>query len=153
MIYTSNYDNCINYNDKEKLISISGDRGKSANFSGRAFKDLSPKKDFYYNWKNNIFKLSKVENDRYYIKNYIIEVLSNLDSRSIYDYLNNKILLCYEDSKMFCHRHIVAYWFIDELGVEIPEISFDDGKMVYLERPEYIKELYEEEKHLLKKYR
>ena len=32
------------------------------------------------------------------------------------------ILLCYEKSTDFCHRHIVSQWFFDELGVVLFEL-------------------------------
>ena len=40
-------------------------------------------------------------------QDYLIEVLSKLDARDIYNKLNNKILLCYEPNIEICHRHIV----------------------------------------------
>jgi len=60
---------------------------------------------------------------------YIQTVLSKLNPREVYDHLvitygEDCTLLCFEDLKSpgdYCHRRIVAQWFEDSLGVEVPE--------------------------------
>ena len=34
------------------------------------------------------------------------------------------VLLCYEKSGDFCHRHLVANWLSDNLGIEVKEYYF-----------------------------
>ena len=151
MIYTSNYNNCFKERDI-RLVSISGDRGKKAKFEGDYYSSLAPKHDFWLLWHNNYLNKSEIENNRFYISQYLINVLSKLNPEQVYKDLNNSILLCYEDSKQFCHRHIDAYWLEDELGIIVPEIGYIGGNMTYLERPKYIKDIYKEEKYLIRKY-
>ena len=53
-------------------------------------------------------------------------------------------LLCYEDASEFCHRHIVSAWFELILGVKVPEVILENGRIIEVNRPEYIKEYLEE---------
>ena len=152
MIYTGSYNNCLKERDI-KLVSISGDRGKRIKFTGEYYSKLAPKRDFWLKWHNNFLGRSEIENNRFYISEYMIQVLSKLDSEKVYTDLDNSILLCYEESSKFCHRHIVASWLEYELGIIVPEVRIISGKMSYLERPKYIKEIYEQEKYLIRKYR
>jgi len=39
------------------------------------------------------------------------EQLANLSLRKLAEICDNSILLCYEKSKDFCHRHLVRAWF------------------------------------------
>lgn len=133
MIYTSSYKNVDL--QKYNTISISGDKGKDANYFGNYFLDLAPKRDFWVTWRQNIGKISEEENNKYYMDHYYDEVLSHLDPKEVYDSLDNSVLLCYEDNMEFCHRHIVSAWFEITLGVVVDEIK--DGKVV--DKPEYIK--------------
>lgn len=48
------------------------------------------------------------DKDRY-IQSYS-EILNNLNPEKVYNDLNNKIILCYEKSTDFCHRHLVSIW-------------------------------------------
>ncbi len=119
MISTSSYnnwklDNYITY-------SISGDRGKDANYHGRCYPKLAPKLSFWKTWHNNIGKISVEENNRYYVQEYWNQVLSKLDPEQVYNELDGSILLCYELNTEFCHRHIVAAWFEILLGINVPE--------------------------------
>lgn len=138
IIMTSSY---TATNDGKKYIklnrvSISGDRGKKEEFQGKCYPALAPKKDFWKTWHENIGKIDEIENNKYYIEEYYKQVLAKLDPVTVFDELKHKILLCYEDSNTFCHRHIVAAWLELCLGIEVPEIN-KDVKMV--SRPSYIK--------------
>lgn len=62
-IFTGNYEECKIGN----LISISGDRGKSVGFTGKAIPQLAPKRKFWEVWHNNIGKIPEEQNNRYYI--------------------------------------------------------------------------------------
>lgn len=53
---------------------------------------------------------------------YVRHVLSVLDPKEVAARLGPEaILLCYEGSKDFCHRHIVAEWF-RAAGIDIEEV-------------------------------
>jgi hypothetical protein len=138
MICTSNYSN--KFNPKVRVVSISGDKGKDANFEGECYPALAPKKGFWEIWHKNIGKRSPKENNTYYIEEYYKQVLANLDPYEVYNDLDGAILLCYEKEKDFCHRQIVAAWF--ELfmpNVIVPEIKVIGHYMENKERPLYPK--------------
>lgn len=137
MIYTGNYRNCLQGN----LVSISGDRGKEAFYNGRCFPSLAPKLSFWKIWHNQIGKISEEENNRFYIEQYYEQVLKKLDAAEVYSALDECILLCYEESFDFCHRHIVAFWLEQELQIEVPEIKIKENKIEIGKRPQWIKEV------------
>ena len=148
MLYTGSY---TNFMDDERGISISGDKGKQVNYQGDYYKKLAPKYDFWKKWHDNIGKISDKENNLFYVSSYVNNVLYNLDATNVLLKLNERILLCYEESYDFCHRHIVACWLEDELGMMVPELSRNSyGEIVYLERPKYIDNLYKKAKTLKK---
>lgn len=125
MIFTGSYDRC----EIGNLVSISGDRGKSVGFKGNAYLKLAPKMKFWKVWHDNIDKISKKENTRYYVENYYNQVLKSLDPKDTLDEIiqtfgKNPILLCYENEG-FCHRFIPAVWFEEKLGIKVPEISIN----------------------------
>lgn len=127
-----------------QTCSISADRGKSANYEGDSYPSLAPKRAFWDIWKNNIGKISDEENNRYYVQEYYNQVLKGLNPEKVYEDLINHILLCYEESEDFCHRHIVAAWLELLLNEHIPEIKVIDNNLVEVERPEWIKDYLEE---------
>lgn len=141
IILTSNYNNMIHGNK----ISISGDKGKRANFNGKNLSELAPKKEFWQKWHDNIGKISEEENILYYVKEYYHQVLKKLDPGLLFESLSNKtILLCYEESEEFCHRHLVAFWlelFLDIYTYEVKEL--ENYKLEVKKRPEYLKEILE----------
>ena len=47
--------------------------------------------------------------------------LDKLDPAKVYERLDGKVLLCYEKSTSFCHRHLVATW-LRENGYEVQEL-------------------------------
>lgn len=142
MISTSSHENWKT--DKYVIYSISGNRGKDANYHGKCYPKLAPKLSFWKVWHDNIGIISEEENIKYYIKEYWEQVLSKLDPEEVYRELDHSILLCYESDAEFCHRHIVAAWFEILLGVNIPEVKIIDGRIVQIERPKYIKQCLEE---------
>ena len=141
MISTSSYndwrsDNFITY-------SISDDHGKGANYQGRYYSNLAPKLSFWKTWHDNIGKISEEENNRYYVQEYLTQVLSGLDPEQVYRELDDSILLCYESSTEFCHRHIVAAWLEILLGINVPEVRANDYAIEEVEKPTYIKQYLE----------
>jgi len=95
-------------------------------------------------WKGEEFKLLappadiiKIENEELYTKLYYERVLNKLDPKVIYEELgDNAVLLCYEkyddciSNKTFCHRHIVAEWLKNNLGMEIKELGYEDKNSI-----------------------
>lgn len=84
--------------------------------------ELYPSENLLKWWKS----LSKEEqnldlNQEMFIDAYHKEVLDNLNVNIIAEKLNNKVLLCYEKSTDFCHRHIVAKWLRDN-GYDCEEL-------------------------------
>ena len=88
-------------------------------YTGREYKKLAPKWGFFKRYKED-------GNEDSYIEAYIDQVLSYLDPQEVYDELGeDAVLLCWESSEKFCHRHIVAHWFEENLGIKIEEIMYD----------------------------
>ena len=141
MICTASYKNVIN--SKYRLVAISGNRGKNADFVGEVFPRLAPKKEFWQIWQDNKGK-NELENNRYYIEEYYKQVLSKLDPLEVYQILDNSILLCYEAYYEFCHRHIVAAWLELSLNVEVKEVYNREYYIGEYPRPTYIKEMLRE---------
>lgn len=142
MIKTSSYNNFKT--DIFKTVSISGDRGKSVDYKGEYYSKLAPKLSFWKKWHENIDVVPELENNKYYMEEYYKEVLSKLNPEKVYEDLDNSILLCYEDSSEFCHRHIVAAWLELLLDIEVKEQVIEEGKIIDVKRPEYIKDILED---------
>ena len=86
-------------------------------FTGRQYKKLAPNYYTLLSYKNGEI------NEEQFTELYYAEVLNNLDAKRVYEELGeNSVLLCWEKSGSFCHRHIVAEWLQNELGVEITEL-------------------------------
>jgi len=62
--------------------------------------------------------------------------LSKLDPVSVVEELKTKsqgqpvVLLCYEKSGSFCHRHLVAEWLNKYLAGDEKVVEFDTGERV-----------------------
>ena len=117
MIYTS-YFSSKKYN-KEDGVSISH---YSDFWKGDTCFDLAPSSTLLAWWKS----LSKdLQQDNYYqqlyFTRYKMETLDRLNPELVGDMLQNKVLLCYEKSTDFCHRHIVAAW-LRFYGYEVEEL-------------------------------
>ena len=118
-IYTSYFGNCRNIPEDIVKISICGKAPEW--FSGMQYKQVAPKYEFFQEWKRN-------KDNNYYIKHFNEEVLNTLDAKVVYKELcelsNGKdcVLLCYEKSEDFCHRHLVAAWLENKLQIEVPEL-------------------------------
>lgn len=111
MIYTSYFSNWHNFPKGARLISIS--RSSPKYFSGEKYLKLAPDINLL-----KAYKARKVDEKTY--TEMFEKYLETLDRDSVKDFLesNCTILLCYEKSNDFCHRHIVAKW----LGEEVKEL-------------------------------
>lgn len=119
-IYTSYYANLRKIPDNIVRISIAGKAPSW--YTGLQYKKVAPKIGFFLEWKKN-------KDNNYYIEHYNSEVLSTLAAQNVYDDLKRLsddtdcVLLCYEKSGDFCHRHLVADWLSRELNINIEEWS------------------------------
>ena len=115
-IYTGNFANVKKY--KEKAIHPISIAISARYFSGDKYIPLNPHKSFM------------MESEETYTPKYK-EILSKLDVEQVVNDLkkisNNKniVLLCHEKEGDFCHRHLVAKWLEESIGINIVEL----GKM------------------------
>lgn len=139
-IFTGNYDECKVGN----LISISGDRGRSIGFNGKAIPQLAPKREFWNIWHNNIGKILDEENTRYYIQEYYKQVLSRINIEDLLKDEKDPILLCFERGQQFCHRHILAEYIEITYGIKVRDIKIDEHlNIIENRRPENIRKILE----------
>lgn len=135
-IFTGNYEECKVGN----LISISGDRGKSVGFVGKAIPQLAPKREFWNVWHSNLGKIPDEVNNKYYIQEYYKQVLSKIDIEALLEGEKDPILLCFEKGQQFCHRHILAEYIEIKYGIKVRDIKIDNMLNIEEnERPIYIK--------------
>lgn len=131
MIYTTNFASLRKL--PKDIIPISICAKAPDWYTGIQYKKLAPKYGFFMEWKQN-------HNNQFYIKHFQKEVLNTLNItdniNNLYllaginiNYTPNIALVCYEpkppenmtfediikdNSKYFCHRHLVAKWFRDD---------------------------------------
>ena len=100
-----------------KLVSICRKTPNWFTVPHRNYKLLQPEYDLIMSYKSK--KITAEE----YTKIYYRDVLNKLDPAKTYQELGeNSVLLCYEKSGEFCHRHLVGKWLMDNLGVIIMEL-------------------------------
>lgn len=117
MIYTS-YFSSKKYN-KEDGVSIAR---YNKFWQGDVYIDLAPSSTLLAWWKSLSEELQKEEYyQQLYFTYYKQETLDRLDPHKVVADLENKVLLCYEKSSDFCHRHIVAAW-LRYYGYEAEEL-------------------------------
>lgn len=81
-------------------------------FAGKEYKRIAPTQKILFDWK-------RLADKERYIKEYQKDVLSKLDKVKVYKELEelgqgkDVVLLCYEKSEDFCHRHLFAEWMSD----------------------------------------
>lgn len=117
MIYTS-YFSSKKYN-REAGVSIAR---YNKFWQGSVCLDLAPSPELLAWWKSLSEDLQKEEYyQQIYFTHYKMETLDKLNPKLVGDMLQNKVLLCYEKSSDFCHRHIVAAW-LRHYGYEAEEL-------------------------------
>lgn len=95
-------------------VSIAGKA--PAWYTGRQYKKLAPKYWFFKKFKED-------GDEEFYKIQYKKEVLDKLDPQEVYKELGeDAVILCWEKSGKFCHRHLVAEWLSKALGIEIDEL-------------------------------
>lgn len=93
-------------------------------YAGQYTRCFAPSAKLLKWWKGLSEEEHTYDNYQLYIKRYREETLKPLTSNidSIYKMYDGKVLLCYEKSTDFCHRHIVASWF-REYGYKCEELQ------------------------------
>ena len=99
MINTSNFAKSKRY-PKDCLISIARWQPKGANL--RSYPDLFPDE--------GTLRRYKINGDEKQFEKEYRQKLAGLHPAQVAGDLDGKILLCYEKSDAFCHRHIVRSW-------------------------------------------
>ena len=118
MIYTGYYAKLKHYESNGIIpISIAGRAPEF--YKGIQYKKFAPSWDIFSKWKNG-----EIDNFQY-TDRFKKEILGKLNKEEVKQFLNSFktdiILLCYEKSGDFCHRHIVADWIETELGKRVEE--------------------------------
>lgn len=122
MIYTSYYANHKNFPDNSLRMGISGVVPEGISLRS---KELAPSKSIYFeyketgDWKRYVERYQKER-----LEGIDLSILKNTDKDDIV------ILLCYEKPTDFCHRHIVAEYLENTLGITVPELGFENSKRV-----------------------
>lgn len=108
-------------------------------YNGLWYRKVAPKLSFFTEWKKN-------HDNEYYIHYFNELVLKNKNPdniiKEIIELANNAeniVLLCYEKSTDFCHRHLVANWINENntLGINIKEWSNDGANFKTATGTEY----------------
>ena len=109
---------------------------------GKALPQLAPKEKFWNIWHDNIGKIPKEQNDRFYIEEYYKQVLSKVNIEELLKEEKDPILLCYEKGEQFCHRHVLAEYIEIKYGVKVRDIKVDEKlNVIENKRPEYIRNI------------
>ena len=104
----------INKLGNRNFISVARTQPKGFNLPTAL--ELVPSEHLLRDFKNGL--LSETE----YIKIYFKEVLSKLNPGDVYEKYKDCVLICWEKSDKFCHRHIISKWLEQELSVSVEEI-------------------------------
>lgn len=127
-IYTSYFANGAKL-QKEGIMMIGIALYPPKWFYGPSIKYVSPSWDILHN--------SKSEED--YVERFNSEILEHRDPqvflKNIQRIANGKdvALCCFEKPNEFCHRHLVANWLNDKLGLQIEEFGISHNP-VYTEQ-------------------
>ena len=91
-------------------------------WTGPVFLELAPSSTLLAWWKSLPKDVQKSAGAQLqYTTAYKAEVLDKLNPQDVYNFLDGKVLLCFEKSTDFCHRHLVTKWFNDA-GFECEEL-------------------------------
>lgn len=84
--------------------------------------NFAPRKELFYRWKNG-----EITNEEYMIEyeEYLSLNISPLAIDRLKKLATHKeiVMCCYEKSSDFCHRHTLAQWLSNELGMPIGEVE------------------------------
>ncbi len=114
MIYTSYFGNMKKL-DKDKCVAIC--RWVPRWYNGKQYIDVAPTVSILRKWKDGPQDREAMNE---YIREYQKQVLETLDPQKIRQDLDGKILLCYEKTGDFCHRHLLSDW-LNQHGIPCHE--------------------------------
>ena len=120
-LYTSYFANIKNLLENVEPIAICGKFPE--NYSGKQYRKLAPSWSIWKEWHDS----TDPDKDERYTERFFLERLSPLDAEKVFkeisELADEKIpcLICYERPENFCHRHLVARWFEDILGLYVKE--------------------------------
>ena len=110
-LFTSNFNTC----GGSKCVAICLYPPK--NWKWRWFRLLAPDPPLLSEYKRGI-----IDNEEYAIRYYTLLNNRRLSPLKVFNELGNEsVLLCYEKSTEFCHRHLLVGWF-GKAGIEVTEI-------------------------------
>lgn len=121
MLYTGYFSKVKDY-VKDGLFPVSIARG-TPNFVGKIaqYELLAPSWDLVKLYKNT-------KDEVLYREKYKEEVLDKTTPQEVYNNLialssgKTPVLLCWESSEKFCHRHLVAEWLANEYTIKESEL-------------------------------
>jgi len=126
MIYTSYFAKLKKIPWYYKPISICAK--SPTGYTGLQYKKLAPTYSILMDYKRD-------QNEELYTKRFEQEILDKLDPNEVVkdllvlsgnskgiDYTPEIVLVCYEKSTDFCHRHLVADW-LNTYGYKVEELS------------------------------
>ena len=92
-------------------------------WDGEKYIKLAPPAELLSWWKFNSQGTSKDLKEKWaaFAQIYREQVLNKLDVHAVARDLEGKVLLCFEKTKDYCHRHLVAEW-LRENGYECEEL-------------------------------
>lgn len=121
MIFTGYYAKLNSYKNLGlEPIAISGKRPDF--YEGLYYSDFAPRYEMFQRWKNK-----EITNEGY-VKEYkaYLDTLDKKEIKKDFEQYSKEgkhcILLCYEKSGEFCHRHVLADWLEEMFGWRIEEI-------------------------------
>lgn len=131
-LFTSYYNNPIKL-DVDDTMYVYIARYKPKWFEGPEYKTLAPPEELLDYYKRGVHGTDKSLSELHsvYINYYLTKVLDIIKPETVVNELmsmanargkSNVVMLCYEKSSDFCHRHIVSKW-LEYNGYECKELT------------------------------
>ena len=121
MIFTGYYAKLNQYKNLGlEPIAISGKRPDF--YDGLYYPEFAPRYWMYQRWKDkDITNEGYAEEYKKYLDTLDKEEIRKDFKPYVNSPKNHVILLCYEKPSDFCHRHVLAEWLFENLGIEVAE--------------------------------
>ena len=122
MIFTGYYAKIKNYKEFGiEPIAISGKRPDF--YEGLYYPNFAPRYEMFQRWKDkDITNEGYAEEYRAYLSTLNKDEI-DFDFKEYTVEGNDIVLLCYEKSGDFCHRHVLADWLEEQFGWKIEEFK------------------------------
>lgn len=119
MLYTGYFARTKSY-IKEGIHPVSI-AGKTPDFfTYNKWSIFAPRKPLFDAWKSG-----EISNEEYVslYKEYLSDTITPVKAEKLKEVISEKdiVMCCYEKSGDFCHRHALAEWLFDMLGIEVKE--------------------------------